>query len=554
MKKGKFSILCALLLPSMTSCGHVVSDSTNITSVQTVQMQFLRTSGDNQLFVVKSSDGTSDGLISLFGSVMYINIYNETEKGVAEIAKNFQDTMEYYHVLFDRHHTYAYKDNPDDVIHNLKYLNDSYGTGEWVTLEPILYDALKSAYDFTLQSEGYYSLFIGNLSDVYDEAIDAATEATTSSTGNNVYKYLSKMNKFKIYRMPSRLDIEKALKYTPQVVCDSEGNNCKFDQENILEFDDSKRAVKFNKYEVATPINSMKVSISMSGQGKGIATDKFIHDNPNKILLVNGGSSSITTNNDKTNGRPWKITFTNPAYKELSSMGLPINVNEYDVVYSHFGGFNLSTSGYYEQYYYAPFTAIKDEEGNVTGYEEWLFDTSKDYIGTANYEDIDVLKRISHIINPKTGYPAGFDSEVQISGDSSTLSSVDFVSIVTGDNLVTDMYTTALLATNCFDKALEVKNKLDDIYGDTFMVYSYKEYDDYSGYRKFLNYNPVPMNPDKPLDISNYVFDSQAPYQRTGGLNFKQVYMIPSNYSSDVYIDLDTVNSTDNVIADIRYY
>ena len=123
----------------------------------------------------------TDDQISLFGTSITAALYLQkkvnlsyvdlTDEEVSKIKESFNNTFTDYHVIFDRHYYYVNRQT-DALINNVKVLNDSIGSGKFIKVDPLLYKALKDGYNFTINSENKFSIFIGNLADVYDEYID----------------------------------------------------------------------------------------------------------------------------------------------------------------------------------------------------------------------------------------------------------------------------------------------------------------------------------------------------------------------------------------------
>ena len=157
------------------------------------------------------------------------------------------------HYLFDRH--YYYFDEDDNLIPNLKVINDSYGTNKWINIDTRLYQVLKESIELSKFSNGKFNIFVGELSDMWDRYISY----------NNIM-FGDKEDNYKYNKDPTSEEINICLNETPQVN----------DLNTILEFkEDSENTkypyqVKFNKYK-----NAEKVSITLGGIGKGYLTENL---------------------------------------------------------------------------------------------------------------------------------------------------------------------------------------------------------------------------------------------------------------------------------------
>ncbi len=228
--------------------------------------------------------------------------------------------------------------------------------------------------------------------------------------------------------------IQNAVSYTPAT---------KEEMEGLLTFDDTDKSVIFNSF-VKNEVKAPKVSISLSGLAKGEATEwicnymKKIY--PNISLLINSGSSSIKTVGERPDKAAWNIIFTNPVFREKKTE--TSNLNSSEVALKRNGAFNLSTSGFYEHYFY-------------------VYD-----------KDTGAFKRRNHIINPKTGYSQSF---------------FDAVSVVNDDTGLGDMYTTALMNTSSVEEATALFDSLNEKYKETSsdMVLCYRTGDDETAHYQY---------------------------------------------------------------------
>lgn len=453
----------------------------------------------------------TDDQISLFGTSITAALYLQkkvnlsyvdlTDEEVSKVKESFNNTFTDYHVIFDRHYYYVNRQT-DTLINNVKVLNDSIGSGEFIKVDPLLYKALKDGYNFTINSENKFSIFIGNLADVYDEYIDLAKYRNYPESP---YYILSEVNDRYFYSAPAENKVNDALVCTPSL---DELKN-----ETLIEFDDSTSSVKINNTKRCQSANG-KLNISLSGQGKGLAVEKFVDDNNEYSMLINGGSSSIKTNRQKYFDDPWDIALTNPINRELiiNSQYLDgeyVNfTNSYELMLEFPDSFNLSTSGYYENYYYVPLL-----EDNT----EWTFSPNSDDSNSSiynqnNYYNIKNLYRVNHIINPTTGKCEQF---------------FDFVSVLLNDSELADMYTTCLMNTSSVEEAENMRTKLDKIYNQkSQVIYSYKNDNSMDSF--FI----YPFTSLENEMLLNGITNLQTSFANT--FSFKQIYKL-SSYFEDSY-------------------
>ncbi len=274
------------------------------------------------------------------------------------------------HYLFDRH--YYYFDEDNNLIPNLKVINDSYGTNKWINIDTRLYQVLKESIELSKFSDGKFNIFVGELSDLWDRYISY----------NNIM-YGDKEDSYKYNEDPTSEEVNKCLSETPQVN----------DLNTILEFrEDSENTkypyqVKFNKYK-----NAEKVSITLGGIGKGYLTEKLYlkyKENALTYGMVNAGTSSMVFFGDRVFSDNWSIALSNP----------------YGVNYQYLGKvkldnkkYSISTSGAQVNFYY------KQKGDNI------------------------VLR--NHIIDPTTGYPNDYYNQILLISNTISSTKMDALSTI----------------------------------------------------------------------------------------------------------------------------
>lgn len=360
-----------------------------------------------------------------FDSSIYVKYQQEKDSGHDyDFEDAFSNEMGYYSAIFDRHNYYSYE---GQLLNNVRVINESYGTGEAIVVPDILYSALKEALDFSLITEDKFSIGIGNLSSLWDAYISVASSVPSG------YAEESALQQRLIYTDigSSYVDLARATSPTPEVL------------DNMLVFNDEDKSITFNSdpdideyvEEHSDVINQIKISstaldlskpsITLGGFGKGAATQLFAEEHDSLSYLINSGQSSIKCVNEKLDGTDWELTVANPYYYEASKSGNPdYTINSADIYLTEGGSFDLSTSGYYEQYYYA----YKDE----------------------SY----VLRH--HILDPLTGY------------SNDTFASA---SVIVSDSSYADMYTTALMNTSSISEAENLRATMDEFTGLSSQAY-----------------------------------------------------------------------------------
>lgn len=274
------------------------------------------------------------------------------------------------HYLFDRH--YYYFDEDNNLIPNLKVINDSYGTNKWINIDTRLYQVLKESIELSKFSNGKFNIFVGELSDMWDRYISY----------NNIM-FGDKEDNYKYNKDPTSEEINTCLNETPQVN----------DLNTILEFrEDSENTkypyqVKFNKYK-----NAEKVSITLGGIGKGYLTEKLYlkyKENDLTYGMMNAGTSSMVFFGDRVFSDNWSIALSNP----------------YGVNYQYLGKVKLDNKKY----------SISTSGAQVNFYYKQIGDNI-------------VLR--NHIIDPTTGYPNDYYNQILLISNTISSTKMDALSTI----------------------------------------------------------------------------------------------------------------------------
>ena len=444
---------------------------------------------------------------------LYLEKNAQTDEIAADIEKKITDFFLYAHALSDRHYNYQYFSDENAIegttINNLKVLNASYGSELPVQVEPFLYNLLKESYEFSLASEGKFNMFLGNLNSVYEEKLDEIHSDEGRVTALDMAFMYSSDLVFSSFSETQKERIETLVDSTPKTVDE---------MNNLLTFDDKTSSITFHRFEGD---NNIPVQISLGGNAKGFATewilDELKEEYPDVTLLINSGFSSIKVIGTRPDGKAWKIRYNNPIYYE--SMGLLNHAyNTSEVGISNDTEFNLSTSGYYQQYFYE--------------FEDGLF------------------KRRNHIINPMTGYSETF---------------FDQVSVYLNNTGRADMYTTALMNTTSLEEAKALFQKLNEHYQEndaglilcykskvndplTHYEYSLDDYDVLSSYRlPILNMKGGSTYEGDYTDLKGEISSVKSKFKPS----FQENYMISENIKDNAFLlqQGDGVSYPDKVLA-----
>lgn len=395
----------ASLLPLLASCtGDDLSDKEK---VKTLNAPMIGSAiGDIRVVPEEGENSVVNPFNTSISGSLYYYEGDYTEDELEAIEDDYSYYLCYFSALSDRHRYYTTADG--DGIVNLRTINEMPRETP-IEVDPFLYDLLKESYTFSLQtadSNGdlYFDIFTGALNEVYENKFErmnvtALDKAMTLANGD--------------VQFAPDIDegiLEDALSKTPSTLEECDG---------LLSFDDEKKAVTFHElYRDGKPVEG--IELSLSGVAKGFATeflsDYFSEKYPNISLLINSGTSSIKAIGERPDKRSWNIRMTNPIYKEKTALS---DLNASEVYFSKAGAFSLSTSGYYEHYFYV------------------------------NDADSDTYPRRDHILFPATGKSRSF---------------FDQVTILLSDAGLADMYTTTLMLATSVEDALSLKERLDEYY------------------------------------------------------------------------------------------
>lgn len=413
----KSLLFLTVLALSLSSCTNPYGDKEGV--VTPLNVGIIGSSMGDIRFVPIEGEPTL--VLTPFNTSIVGNLYHYedtyTESELEAIKEKFDFDMQYYYALSDRH--YDYTVNGEKIV-NLKTINDS-PRGVPIPVDPFLFELLQESYEFSLNTADgdgnlLFDIFTGNLNDYYEEKLDTLGKKTSL----DMALYLA--NNVEFSSDVDLAEIESIVARTPVTKEEAEG---------LLEFDEENSTVTFNSF-VKDGERIDDIAISLSAVSKGFATewisDAFLEEYPDISLLINSGTSSIKAVGKRPDGKEWNIRLTNPLYSEARVS--PVGLNPYEVSFAKKGAFSLSTSGYYEHYFY-------------------VFDPEQDqYV------------RREHILYPKTGVSTSFFDQVSVFNDDAGLA---------------DMYTTTLMLASSIDEAVSLVERLDAIYGlDTKMILLFK--------------------------------------------------------------------------------
>jgi thiamine biosynthesis lipoprotein len=232
---------------------------------------------------------------TVFSAFYEVKASLEEKQQVSDIL---EQEVQRLHRYGDRHHEFL--SNPDDpnsaVFHNLKVLNAMHGQQQWLAIDETFYDLLSEAKAMTQFTDGAFNMFIGTVSDFWDDLLD-----------NPLYR-LQYTQLDPAYNPLQRLALESRIQYVPLT-------NDDVDQVLELKIEAEQHYVRFNTFR-QSPAGSIK--ITLGGIAKGFANDIIadrLSSQAFKRGYISNGTSSITTLGPRYGNVPyrWQVTSPHPS-------------------------------------------------------------------------------------------------------------------------------------------------------------------------------------------------------------------------------------------------
>lgn len=340
MKTKSIKFISLLGLIVLSSC----SVRTNNSSVLSTKYEVF----DSMVHNIETKEGL---MVSPFNTILSLRTFCERDDH--NIFPLVEEEIQRLHILFDRYNDFVDKRGQDII--NLKTINESYGTGEVLTVDQEIIDLLTFSIELSELSGGYFNPTLGELID----------------TWNYRYEDGAKYVRFSPYCFEDEDPLESDIENAKSRIIPA--NELK----NYIVLDDENNTVEFKKYN-----DIDKVTISLGAIAKGYAVEKAkqIIDEFNVSAMVDGGASSSygIGKNKNPNRDYWLIGLAAP-YKAYGSVA-QLATLRFDNTYS------LSVSGDYENSYF-----IYDENDNK------------------------IIRH--HILNPFSGYPENHYRIVSLKSD-----------------------------------------------------------------------------------------------------------------------------------------
>ena len=252
-------------------------------------------------YYMDSVEDIMEDYIPMMNTMVRLKVY----KGDAETLYNeAYETMAKYHKMLDSHH--YYRDENDDLIKNIRIINDSYATGASMEVSAEMIEILESSMKMAELSKGYFNPFMGALIDLWSPKFSAFPIENTD---------------------PEPTEIEKAKACVPTI-----------DQMNdVLIINKENSTVTFNQLNGCTGT----VSINLGAFSKGYIIDRTRETlmNHDAVWLLDAGTSTIA-GYDPDSAKTWTAGVISPYNKAAMLYVLELTSDQC-----------LSTSGDDNQYF-----------------------------------------------------------------------------------------------------------------------------------------------------------------------------------------------------------
>ncbi len=232
-----------------------------------------------------------------------------------EVIRILTEEVQRLHPYADRHHDFI--NSELQTIQNLKVLNASMGSDQWILIDDVFYDLLLEAKFMTVFTDGAFNMFMGAISDYWDDLLD------------NPYYRLFYRELDPAYQPLQRLALEHLLQFVPM-------SSDAIDETLELKIEAGQAYAKFNGYQGA---QSGELKITLGAIAKGFANDVMadrLEDLGYTRGYISNGTSSITTLGQRYGNTPyrWQVASPHPSAEFAFSI-------------EKVGRHSLSTSGAY---------------------------------------------------------------------------------------------------------------------------------------------------------------------------------------------------------------
>lgn len=284
-------IFLVLSLFLLSACMHAQNPNTDlpIETPKTTPLTEVDYNQDPVSYYMESVEDIMEEYIPMMNTMVKLTVY----QGDAESLYNeAYDIMSKYHKLLDSHH--IYRDEEDNIVQNIKLINDSYGTGAALPVTDEMIEALEEAINMSKLSHGYFNPFMGSLIDLWSPKFSAFPIENTD---------------------PSDEEINKAKACVPSIE--------QFDE--ILFIDKENKTITFHQLEGCTG----SVSINLGAFSKGYIVDKVDEklSSYDAVWLLDAGTSTVT-GHDPQGQKTWNAGARSPYNKAAYMYVLQLRNND----------------------------------------------------------------------------------------------------------------------------------------------------------------------------------------------------------------------------------
>ena len=253
MKKIFILLIILISVVSGCSCFNLDDDSYVKTSIFSSYIRGYKNYSSDSIVLVEP-----------FGT--YISLVGYNEKKVNNLQDDLDNMVTKYHSLLDRN--YYYKDSDGNIINNIRVINDSYGSGNLITVDSIIIEILTEGIKYSKLSNGSFNIVSGSIVDVWDERFNSIDSS-------------------KRHVDPTSEEIEEAMKCVPSIDI--------IDQ--VIVIDSSNNTVRFNSFNGCEE----GASITLGALAKSFFLDKLANEENFKKIgssIYDAGQSSIIVRGD----------------------------------------------------------------------------------------------------------------------------------------------------------------------------------------------------------------------------------------------------------------
>lgn len=297
-------------------------------------------------------------------------VYSDTFED--DLTQLFTSRVIELHKLLDRHY-YYFNETKEDYLTNVKIINDSYATGDEIICSDELYNLLKLGYQLTLETNGYFNFFMGNLTTFWDNVLNEIYDGAFLEDIDPFYNENQKNKLIQLKESTPTIDEVKGL-----LTFNDEKKSVIFNSLDDIYLDEDKTIIKYDRKNT---VSRFRPYITSGGIAKGYATDllkELLNSNNYYDGFLNSGSSSLTSLS--------AFSFTKKGYHTISVVDPRSKGYQREVCMSLnlYSDYALSTSGNYTN---GMSYSFKDQNSNKTIYRHHIINP---YTGECSQEHASV--------------------------------------------------------------------------------------------------------------------------------------------------------------------